>query len=250
MRLRKRTKIILGSIAVVLLGIAAMMAPIIARMPTAQADRIEDGTLIGVNAGGSFAWVIPTDSGVVLVDAGWSGDAAEILAEIGERKVLAILLTHGHFDHTGGLGAFPDVPVYVGPGEEALVRRKIEPKGWMARLSTKMINPPIPNPSTVIEFVDGQELSFDGVTIRAVHTPGHTDGSAMYIWNDTLFSGDSIVGRGERVNETPRPTSDDYDQIRLSAAKVLDYQFDRMADGHVGLHKAIRTQVETYINNP
>jgi hydroxyacylglutathione hydrolase len=249
MRLKKRTKYILGGVAVVLLGMVAFMAPIIARMPSPQADRIEDGNLVGINGGGSYSWIIPSDNGVVLIDAGWSDDASEILDEIGERKVQAIFLTHGHFDHTGGLSAYPDAPVYMGPGEEALVRREITPKGWMARMSTWMMNPPIPDPATAIEFNDGQEIAIDGIKIRAVHTPGHTGGAAMYIWNDTLFSGDSIVGLGDKVNETPKATSDNYDQIRPSVGKVLAYPFDRMADGHAGLHKGIRSQVEDFVND-
>jgi glyoxylase-like metal-dependent hydrolase (beta-lactamase superfamily II) len=246
--MKTKAKIILGSVIAFVVFLAILMGPILARMPFAQASRIEDGTLVGIDAGGSFSWVIPTASGVVLVDAGWDTEAKQILDEVGDRKILAVLMTHGHFDHTSGLLAFPDVPVYVGPGEEALLRGQVEPKGWMALMSTRMMSPTAPTPQTVIEFVDGQEIKIDGIAIRAVHTPGHTGGSAMYIWNNTLFSGDSIVGRGDHVNEIPRPTADNYDQIKLSVAKVLDYQFERMADGHVGLHKEIRTQVETYVN--
>ncbi len=250
MKLRRRTKIILGALGVIVLGLVMVMAPVVARMPSPQADRVQDGPLVGLNAGGSFAWIIPSDSGVILVDAGWSEDAAEILAEVGDRKIMAVLLTHGHFDHTGGISAFPDVPVYLGPGEEPLLRRQVDPKGWMARMSTKMMAPPVPDPTTVIEFTDGQMLTVDGLAIRAIHTPGHTGGSAMYIWNDVLFSGDSIVGRGDYVNEIPKGTADNYDQIRPGVAKALNYPFTKMADGHVGLHKGIRAQVKEYVNNP
>ena len=111
-----------------------------------------------------------------------------------------------------------------------------------------MMAPPPPTPKSVIEIVDRQEIEIDGISVRTIHTPGHTGGSAMYIWNDTLFSGDAIVGRGGHVSEIPKPTADDYDQIRLSVAKVLDYPFSRMADGHVGLHKGARVQVEAYVN--
>ena len=108
--------------------------------------------------------------------------------------------------------------------------------------------PPPPNPKQLIEMADGQEIAIDGITISAVHTPGHTHGSMMYIWNDTQFSGDAIVGRGDHVSEIPKPTADDYDQIISSTAKVLDYEFTRMADGHVGLHIGVRALVEAFVN--
>lgn len=247
--MKRRTKIILGAVAALAVALAAFMGPIIARMPSPQADRVQDGALIGVNTGGSFAWIIPTASGVVLIDAGWDQGAGAIKAELGDRKVLAVLLTHAHFDHTGGLAAFPDAPVYIGAGEEALLLGQVKPKGWMARMSTRMMAPPAPTPKNVIEIADGQMLEIDGVTIRTIQTPGHTDGSAMYIWNETLFSGDSIVGRGDHVSEIPKPTADNYDLIVQSVAKVLDFQFDDMADGHAGLHKGIRGQVEAYVNS-
>ena len=246
--MKTRTKFLIGAAAIVAV-MAVFIAPIMARVPFAQAERVQDGALVGVDASGSMAWIIPTTSGVVLVDAGWDTEATQIKGEIGARKVLAVFITHAHFDHTGGLSAIPDTPVYVGPGEEPLLRGQTKPKGWIARMSTAMMAPPAPNPQNVIKIIDGQEIEIDGTTVRAIHTPGHTGGSAMYIWNNTLFSGDAIVGRGDHVNEIPKPTADNYDQIRPSVAKVLDYPFDRMADGHVGLHKGIRAQVEAYVND-
>ncbi|MFT5006306.1 MAG: glyoxylase-like metal-dependent hydrolase (beta-lactamase superfamily II) [Paracoccaceae bacterium] len=245
--MKRNKKIALSGLAAFVVAIAAIMGPIAARMPFAQAERVSDGLLTGVDAGGSFAWIIPTTSGVVLIDAGWDAEATQIRDELGERKVLAVFLTHAHFDHTGGLAAFPDAPVYVGLGEEALLMGDTMPQGWMARISTKMMAPPPPTGANVIVTTDGQNIEIDGITVRAIHTPGHTPGSAMYIWNNTLFSGDSIVGRGDHVNEIPKAMTDDYDQIHSSIAKVMQYKFDDMADGHVGLHKGIRDQVKAYV---
>ena len=48
----------------------------------------------------------------LLIDPG--ADAPAIRAALGTRRRCAVLLTHGHFDHTGALGAFADVPFYLG----------------------------------------------------------------------------------------------------------------------------------------
>jgi len=223
------------------------MAPMMSRMPSPQADRIDGNNIVGIDAGGSYSWVIPTKTGVVLVDAGWDNEGKALKAEIGDRKVHAILITHGHFDHTGGLSLFPEATVYIGPDEAPLLKGEAEAGGWMARMSTTMMNPPAYTPAHLQEFKDGDVIEIDGEKFQAIHTRGHTKGSAMYIWNDVLFTGDTIVGRGDYVNEIPEPTYDDYDAVRSNVAKVLAFPFNRIADGHVGLHTDAYRQVKSYI---
>ncbi len=238
---------IFGIVGIVVVILAIFIIPMAARFPRPQADRIDGGNLVGIEAGGSFAWIIPTQSGVVLVDTGWDADAIALKEEIADRTVLAIFLTHGHFDHTGALPLYPDAPVYMGPGEGPLLRGEVKPKGWMAKMSTSMMAPAPFTPPNLNIIGNGETVEIDGETFIALHTPGHTSGSSMYIWRDVLFSGDAIVGRGSHVNEILKGTADDYDAIRSSVANVLDYSFDRMADGHIGLHQNIYLQVEAYV---
>ncbi len=221
----------------------------ISQMPSPQADRIDATDFVGVDAGGSFAWIIPTKTGVVLVDAGWDDEGEVLKKEIAGRTVHAILVTHGHFDHTGGLRLFSDAKVYVGPGEGPLLRGEAEAGGWMARMSTSMMAPDPYTPPILKEFKDGDTLEIDGESFKAIHVLGHTQGSAMYLWKDVLFTGDTIVGRGGHVNRIPAPTYDDYDAARSNVAKVLAYSFNRIADGHVGLHTNALEQVKAYIEN-
>ena len=244
--MKTRTKLLAFGLGFVLIA-GFLFAPIAARMPVPQGDRIENQGLVGLKAGMALTWIIPTETGVVLVDAGSEPDAALILAELGGRTVHAVLITHGHFDHTAGLEAFRDVPIFVGPGEGALVRGEITPGGWMARMAIMMMASPLPDLPNMVEFEDGRDIIIDGTTIKAIHTPGHTRGSAMYVWNKTLFSGDSIVSRGDHVSEIPKPTYENYAQTKTSVARVLDVEFDRMADGHAGLQLDARMHVENFV---
>ena len=196
-----------------------------------------------------MVWVIPTQTGVVLVDAGMDTDAVAVKAEIGDRKVHAILVTHGHFDHIAALSLFPEALVYVGPGERPLVRSEASSGRFVPDLVGKIMKQQPYTPPQLQEFTDGQVLDIDGESFQAVHVKGHTVGGAIYIWNNVLFSGDMIVGRGDKVNEIPRLFYTDYDAVRSNIAKALDYEFDRMADGHTGLHENVRVQVETYVND-
>lgn len=230
-----------------ILGVLGQTGCSITRMPFPQADRVDGGNLTGVDAGGSFAWVVPTKTGVVLIDSGWDEDAEALKKEIAGRKVHAIFMTHGHFDHTGGLPLFPDVPVYVGPGESPLLKGEVEAGGWMARMSTSMMGSEPYSPSILNEFTDEEVIEIDGERFRAIHVFGHTQGSAMYIWQDVLFTGDTIVGRGDHVNEIIEATYDNYDAVPDNVAKVLEYPFSRIADGHVGLHDNAHEQVKKYL---
>ena len=118
----------------------------------------------------------------------------------------------------------------------------------MARMMAKMLNSPSYTPSHLKEIRDGEVLEIDGEQIQAIHVPGHTHGSTMYIWKDILFSGDTIVGRGGYVNEIPKPTYDDYHAVKTSVAKLISYKFNQIADGHVGFHENAYDQVKTYVD--
>jgi glyoxylase-like metal-dependent hydrolase (beta-lactamase superfamily II) len=218
------------------------------RFPMPQATRVGDDQIAGIEAGGSMAWVLATKTGVVLVDAGWDLEATALKKEVAGRKVHAILITHGHFDHVAALPAFPDARVIVGPGESALVQGKAAELGWMSGMVSAMMAPAPFVPSTITEFRNGEVLEIDGASIRALHTPGHTHGSAMYIYKDVVFTGDTVVGRGDAVNEMPSGSYTNYDIVRAGLRKVMDYPFERVADGHVGLHKNARQQVQAFLN--
>jgi glyoxylase-like metal-dependent hydrolase (beta-lactamase superfamily II) len=243
-----KKKVVLIVIAVLVVVMIGVIWPIAARMPFPQAERISGKNLVGLEVGGSLVWVIPTESGVVLVDSGGNfNDRVKALKkEIAGRKVHAILLSHGHFDHIAGLPLFPDAMVYVGPGEGPIVRGEATSGSFVADMVYMMMGQPY-TPPKLTEFTDGDMIEIDGESFRSIHVYGHTKGSAMYIWNDILFTGDTIVGRGGYVNEIPSPFYMDYDAVRGNVAKVLAYPFDRIADGHVGLHTNAREQVKTYV---
>lgn len=132
----------------------------------------------------------------ILIDP---ADGASFLEKTIREKGLqpvAILLTHGHFDHIGAVEelrkAF-EIPVYVQEKEAAVLQDESVNLsmnyGTGIRLEADRL------------LRDGEELNLAGFRIKVLHTPGHTVGGACYYLPDEhyLFSGDSLfagsVGR-------------------------------------------------------
>jgi glyoxylase-like metal-dependent hydrolase (beta-lactamase superfamily II) len=87
-----------------------------------------------------------------------------------------ILITHKHADHCDATAdvarAFPDAQIVMHRADVAAI-------GALA--------------PRAIPVIDGDELAFgDDASIRMLHTPGHTDGSACFLFRSTVFTGDTL----------------------------------------------------------
>jgi glyoxylase-like metal-dependent hydrolase (beta-lactamase superfamily II) len=119
-------------------------------------------------------WIVGDDDSVLVIDA--PHDAAPILAAVGDRRIEAVVCTHGHNDHINvalDLGA----PVRIHPDDRMLwdaVHPGRAPDGGLA---------------------DGDELPFG---LRVLHTPGHTPGGVcLHAPADgVVFSGDTLFNGG------------------------------------------------------
>jgi glyoxylase-like metal-dependent hydrolase (beta-lactamase superfamily II) len=203
--------------------------------------------LTGVYLDGySYTWILKTPNGAALVDTGMDPQGKQLLAELASmgvrpEQVHTVLITHGHVDHWGGAHLFPQARVVVGPGEAAVIRGEYVQKSLVGRLTRSMAKPPVP--AKLEEVKDGDELSADGQTLRVIHVPGHTPGSAMYLWGDVLFSGDSLIASKKGLGPSPFIFAEDNAQNLASVAKLREVPFSRVADGHTGLTVDARQQV-------
>lgn len=138
-------------------------------------------------------------------------DRAEIIEQkiaAMEGKPVAILLTHGHFDHIYALDQIRDayqIPVYAHELEEEVLEQASK------NLSRDMGLPYVTKADRL--FREGDELDLAGLKIRVLHTPGHTQGSCCFYLPDekVLFSGDTLFcGSYGRVDF---PTSSTRDMV-------------------------------------
>lgn len=94
----------------------------------------------------------------------------------------AILLTHGHYDHTTGLAAvaaaFPNVPIYI---KDEDVCRGPNPAFYQCMA--------LPGMKTI---KDGDVITVGSIRFTVLETPGHTPGSVVFQSADALFTGDTL----------------------------------------------------------
>lgn len=118
-----------------------------------------------------------------------------ILIELKKHNAILkyVLLTHGHFDHIGGLNDLPE-------GVKVLMHKN--DMEWVKEVNTylPMIGMPSMEIPKIDEFIeDKQVIKLGDSEIKVIHTPGHTQGGVCFYINGNLFSGDTIfresVGR-------------------------------------------------------
>lgn len=136
----------------------------------------------------------------VVVDP--SGDATELrltLARMGARCV-AILVTHGHFDHLLGVADLAEgtgAPVHMPEGERTLLEdpTAFTPPGITVRPYT---------PDVLLD--GGESLELAGIRFEALSVPGHSPAHLAYAADGCLFSGDVLFAGS--VGRTDLPGAD------------------------------------------
>ncbi|WP_431681389.1 MBL fold metallo-hydrolase [Kitasatospora sp. KL5] len=126
-------------------------------------------------------WLIGDDEEVLVVDP--AHDAPAIAAAVGDRRLLAIVCTHGHNDHINAapeLAARTGAPVLLHP-EDAVLWQQTHPG----------VKPDA-------DLADGQTLTVAGTELTVLHTPGHSPGAVCLHAPGlgTVFSGDTLFAGG------------------------------------------------------
>ncbi len=208
-------------------------------LPPGQGPRVTGPhELVGVDTNGSFAWIVPVADGVVLVDVGLDQQATVLRKEIGGRPVLGVLLTHAHADHTAGLTAFPDAPVWLATADRPYLAGTAEENSPLALAYRKVAGTPTAH-GALEEVTDGLEVELGGEVFRATTVPGVTPGSVAWLWRDVLFTGDAVWGGGG-LQLPPEALCEDAEDARVQAKRLLALDFATIADGQIGITRTAR----------
>lgn len=178
---------------------------------------LEDGKVYGpvVAIVDVFTSCFVLDAGddIVLVDSCWQeGTLVSGLESQGftPEQVTHVLMTHGHQDHAGGLGALPNAQVLALRAEQPNLTENAEDDGE--------IDQPL---------ADGEELTFGEHTVHVLEVPGHTPGSAVYVVGGAVLLGDvALVTADGEIAPAPEDRSED----PAEAARALGELDERLLE--------------------
>jgi glyoxylase-like metal-dependent hydrolase (beta-lactamase superfamily II) len=229
--MKRLLKIAALVVLVLIVGVASVFAvTFMGRKPVMDGQEI--GPVRVIEDGfSSLAVVAVNDRQVALVDAGNDPAGAAIANELMRRQlpteaVVAILLTHGHPDHTGAIRQFPNAQVMALEAEVPLVEGRAGARGPLPRMF-----PVRPTGVTVTRALhDGEVVMVGDVPVRVYAVPGHTSGSAAYLINGVLMIGDSAdVTSDGTLQGSPWIFSDSQSENRAALARLAQ----RLADDGV-----------------
>jgi len=154
---------------------------------------------------GSCVYLLTRNNKNILIDTGSPMNKQELIRYLKELKINPkeidiVILTHNHFDHTGNIDLFTNAKIY-GSKEDFKQENIID----IDKLSIK-------------EF-------------KIIKTPGHTPGGRSILYQDILFSGDTIFEHGY-VGRTDFPGGD-YNELQKSIEKLKKVKYKILCPGHL-----------------
>jgi glyoxylase-like metal-dependent hydrolase (beta-lactamase superfamily II) len=176
----------------------------------------------------------------VIVDA--PPDPSRIMQRLEHHglRLVALLMTHGHIDHIGGVGTVvhslehgATTPVHIHDEDRHMLLDPIGTSGMLGRYLDGLDLRP---PELIEGLDDGERVSGAGMTFTAIHTPGHTRGSVCFRLDvegeaPILFSGDHLFAGS--IGRTDLPGGSYETLMESMAEKILPMEDEvRVLPGH------------------
>ncbi|MFZ4107493.1 MAG: MBL fold metallo-hydrolase [Candidatus Planktophila sp.] len=170
-------------------------------------------------------WIIASAPGAecIVIDPGMPDVSVQVTAIIAQfsLKPVAVVATHGHLDHTFSIRPVADgygVPAYIhSQDRESLIHPE---RSVSAEFAATLAAMEFVEPSDVRELRNGDVIELVGLSMRAIHAPGHTRGSVMFEINDEILISGDVLFAGS-IGRTDQPTGSAKDMEETLRKKVL-----------------------------
>lgn len=160
-------------------------------------------------------FLVRSGEDVVVVDPGAEPERIAALLDAWKADPQAIVLTHAHVDHVGGVAGLVrqyGIPVYVHAADLPLYERAAE----HAAMFGVSVEPP-PPPAHWLEH--GQTLSFGAIEFIVRHAPGHSPGGVVLVGDTEAFVGDCVFAGS--IGRTDLPGGDTGTLLRSIREQIL-----------------------------
>lgn len=148
----------------------------------------------------SMTYVARTVDGVLAIDLGWWGHSHPLrtaLASLDANRtdVHWVFLTHSHRDHLAGWRDVRGARFVVAASEQPRLFGQESAGGWIPRWADRLWPSGRPHPTDIATtaFSVDTTFVFGSDTLRTYIVPGHTAGSAVYLFRGVLFVGDAMT---------------------------------------------------------
>ncbi|MBS3973317.1 MAG: MBL fold metallo-hydrolase [Actinobacteria bacterium] len=181
-------------------------------------------------------WLVSDGAGGPLVIIDPADEADVVLASVKDRKVSALILTHGHFDHLAAAGE-----LVAATGAGLLVHVADAP--WItspAGTGGTAFGFEVAAPAATRELRDGDFIAAGDLSFAVLHTPGHTPGCICLYADGHLFSGDTLFAGS--VGRTDFPRGDSEALLNSIAQKIAPLPADTVVHPGHGPDTTIRRE--------
>ena len=151
---------------------------------------------------GGNCYMLSSQTGAIIIDPSAVTETLENFIRENAGKQMLILATHRHFDHVSAVAAtrtLSGAAVAIHPDDACGLESSVDSMGIDFGIYHEPVTPDI-------LLSDGQVLTVGDITVRVIHTPGHTIGSCSFLIENALFSGDTLFCQS--VGRTDFPTGD------------------------------------------
>jgi glyoxylase-like metal-dependent hydrolase (beta-lactamase superfamily II) len=195
----------------------------------------------------SNVYLLVSDDGLTLIDAGMAGDLSQIAAQMGDAghalsDLASIVVTHAHADHIGGVAALiqqSDARVIAHQDEVPYVEGTAHmPASSPLQRVMQWLGDLLPTESPDLEVA--RALEEDDILdvlggLRVIHTPGsmclYQEEQGLLFCGDLLFTGHPLTGRGG-LQYAPRLFSVNQAELKRSTQKLANLSVRVLCVGH------------------